>query len=95
MKLPLDEWKNLQKNFLTIAQQRTSEMKEALLSGNFSLIQHYAHQLKGSASSYGFPELGEISGEIEKKCASNSFDQVNELVLKLHALIEKLISELK
>ncbi len=89
-KFSSDEWKKLQENFLTIAQKKIEQMREAFSSENFSLIQHYAHQLKGSGSSYGFPEITEISGEIERKCALNLCNEVGELIFKLYALVEKL-----
>jgi len=85
-----EEWKKLQEKFLDIAFEKVNQMKNALLTGDLSLIQNYAHQLKGSGTSYGFPEITEISAQIEAKCILNSCDQVREFVEKLHDLIEKL-----
>ncbi len=90
---PYIEWENLRKNFLNIALGKVKQMKEALLNGNLSLIQIYAHQLKGSGGSYGFPEVTEIAGQIEEKCISNSCHEVSELIQKLYDLIEKFNSD--
>ncbi len=64
-------------------------MKKALSEGNLNLIKMYAHQLKGSGASYGFPEVTEIAGQIEEKCISNSCNEVSELIQKLYDLLEK------
>lgn len=84
------DWENLRENFLNIALERTKLMREELSKGNLNLVQLYAHQLKGSGASYGFPEITELAGQIEEKCTPNS--EVSELIQKLYDLIEKFIS---
>ncbi len=86
--LPID-WEKLREKFLDIALGKVNQMKKALSDGNLRLVQLYAHQLKGSGTSYGFPEITEIAGQIQEKCASNLCDEVSELVQRLCDLIEK------
>lgn len=82
------DWKNLQKVFLTIASEKLHLMEQAFSNKNFSLIQLYAHQLKGSGASFGFNEVTEIAGQIEEKCLQNSCEEVEGLLKKLNNVIE-------
>lgn len=84
-----EEWEELRKIFLNVALERAKQMREALLKGNFKLIQIYAHQLRGSAGSYGFSDITEIAGQIEEKCISNSYHEVSEFIQRLYDLIVK------
>lgn len=93
-KLSSDDWGNLQKKFLYIAEEKVKQMKEAFEAKDFKLIKLYAHQLKGSGGSFGFREITELSEQIEQKCILDScFDkEVIEIIHKLADVIERLKS---
>ncbi|CUT02588.1 Hpt domain-containing protein [Candidatus Chrysopegis kryptomonas] len=90
-----NDWKNLQEKFLSIASEKLNLMEQALSKKDFSLVQLYAHQLKGSGASFGFDEVTEIAGQIEVKCMQNSCEEVIELVKKLNELVKVLKSNLQ
>ncbi|MFN3134886.1 MAG: Hpt domain-containing protein [Candidatus Kryptonium sp.] len=90
-KLLSDDWINLQKKFLDIAEEKVKKMKEAFEVKDFKLIKLYAHQLKGSGASFGFQEITEISEQIEQKCIQDFCfeDEVIKMIHKLADTVEK------
>ncbi|MCS7229682.1 MAG: Hpt domain-containing protein [Candidatus Kryptonium sp.] len=83
-----NEWEDLGRKFIEIAEKKINDMKKALSEKNFSLIQIYSHQLKGSGSSFGFDEITEISAQIEQKCVNNSPDEIEKLIDQLCVIVE-------
>ncbi len=90
-----DDWKNLKVEFLSVASEKLNLMEQALSRKDFSLVQLYAHQLKGSGASFGFDEITEIAGQIEMKCLQNRCEEVLELVKILSQMIDDFKSNLQ
>lgn len=86
--LEQNEWESLKEKFIQIAESKIRDMRKALSEKNFSLIQIYSHQLKGSGSSFGFDEITEISAQIEHKCVNNSFEEIEKLIDQLCMIVE-------
>jgi len=40
-------------------------LRESLESGDYAMVRRVGHRMKGSAKSYGFPEIGRLSEELE------------------------------
>lgn len=51
--------------FVTVARQRVELIGTALRAGRLGEVQRLAHQLKGSAGAYGFPELSAAAAAVE------------------------------
>lgn len=60
----------------------------ALKEHNFTKVAELAHQMKGNGSSFGFPLITEIGGELEVAAKNSDADQVNERLSKLHQFLK-------
>ncbi|MFN0059269.1 MAG: Hpt domain-containing protein [Planctomycetota bacterium] len=70
--------------------QRITEIETAHRSGNLQQLKTYAHQLKGSAGSYGFQLITDVAGQLEKDLNSaHRQAQVNEGVKSLVGLLRR------
>jgi histidine phosphotransfer protein HptB len=45
-------------------------------AGSFDELCRWAHQLKGAAGGYGFPELTEVAAELEQACKAQNADRI-------------------
>ncbi|HEX4070313.1 MAG TPA: Hpt domain-containing protein [Planctomycetaceae bacterium] len=54
-------------------QQTVLELRRA---GSFDELRRWAHQLKGAAGGYGFPELTEVAAELEQACKAQDADRI-------------------
>jgi histidine phosphotransfer protein HptB len=45
-------------------------------AGSFDELGRWAHQLKGAAGGYGFPDLTEIAAELEQACKAHDAEQI-------------------
>jgi HPt (histidine-containing phosphotransfer) domain-containing protein len=45
-------------------------------AGAFDELRCWAHQLKGAAGGYGFPELTEVAAELEQACKAQDADWI-------------------
>jgi len=59
------------------------EMQEALQKDDWVTLQKISHQLKGIAGSFGYPEITDISQEINKHVNAKQFQSVPKLMNKL------------
>lgn len=51
--------------------QRAERLRQTLDAKDWSQLQHLAHQLKGSAGSYGFTELSPVAARLEEMLKEN------------------------
>jgi HPt (histidine-containing phosphotransfer) domain-containing protein len=54
-----------------------------LEQNDFKSIERITHKIKGSAGSYGFTELGEIGGKMEKAAQENDLDALKKLYAEM------------
>lgn len=55
-------------------------LRDSLQSGDFEAIRRIAHQTKGHAANYGFPELGVVAAEMEVHANEKNMAGVSECV---------------
>ena len=69
---------------------RVRGIADALRAGNTATLARLAHQLRGSAAMFGFPEVSEAAGRLEDACrAGQPAENVAALVEKLAGLCPK------
>jgi HPt (histidine-containing phosphotransfer) domain-containing protein len=66
------------------------QMKEAARIGDFGLLGHLGHQMKGVASSYGFPSLAELGAALELSSLAREGSKVHELVSSISKYIDNI-----
>lgn len=64
------------------------QLKESILIRNFSFIASKAHNLKGTAESFGFPELGLIGTNLESAALENDELATAEQVKKFESWLQ-------
>ena len=69
--------------YLQNRRQDISKMRESLAQGDFESIKISGHSMKGSGGGYGFDEITEIGGLIEKAAKENNGVVVGELIARL------------
>ncbi len=58
-------------------------LNAAIGDGNFSTIKKIGHRVKGSAKSYGFQEIGDLSYELEKAAENADKETCEKLIQKI------------
>ncbi|MDF2549356.1 MAG: rpfC 2 [Chlamydiales bacterium] len=77
----------LQELFLNTLDQRIQEIKKRLEKEEFARIGQIAHQIRGTAASYGYPRIGQLAAQVEML-----IDQKKEadlIISSIQALIEE------
>ncbi|WP_337879129.1 ATP-binding protein [Rheinheimera sp.] len=59
---------------------------------NWSRLEYEAHSIKGSAGSMGFPELTELTAQIEQAVKQQQYQQVRPLLDRLHHQIASIVA---
>ncbi len=60
-------------------------LNEAIDDGNFSTIKKIGHRVKGSAKSYGFQEIGDLSYELEKAAENADKETCERLIQQIES----------
>jgi CheY-like chemotaxis protein len=76
----------LLREFLGGLKAKMDTLREDLAARRLSQMATLAHQLKGAAGGYGFPEIGDAAALLERQCASS--EQLEPIRLALAALAE-------
>ncbi len=75
--------------YLERRSKEVEEMQNYLGKKDFKNLSRIGHQLKGSAKSYGFEELGRLGDQLERKTKNNSeLDEVRDIVTEITNKIE-------
>lgn len=69
-------------------QKELESLKESLVKKDFTFIASRAHNLKGTAESFGFPELGPIGEALEAAALNSNESGVQLQVKKIERWIE-------
>jgi CheY-like chemotaxis protein len=73
-----------------------TEIDGAVKNNDFANLKFYTHKLKGSALTLGLESIANFCLELETAAANKTLDdQVQELNVKLHEHISKVVEELK
>ena len=69
------------------------EFASALENKNSEALSQVAHKLKGMGGSFGFPEITDISSNIESLAREQHLDQANEKIKDLNDLCSKIVNQ--
>lgn len=64
-------------------------LKQCLQQKDYSVIARKAHNMKGSAESFGFPELGFIGDELETAAINQREEQIQAHIAKIEQWIQE------
>jgi HPt (histidine-containing phosphotransfer) domain-containing protein len=73
--------------FVEALPERVQSLQDAAGADDIQSIKRLAHQLKGSAPSYGFPKIGTAAQELEKSVNDSSISSIETIRSELDALI--------
>lgn len=69
---------------------RVHQANSIFMRGDMLRLHFWAHQLKGGASGYGFPEISKLAEELEQAIVrKQSTDQIFQAMLKVLSLCER------
>jgi CheY-like chemotaxis protein/HPt (histidine-containing phosphotransfer) domain-containing protein len=75
--------------FLETTPKDLEALERAILAIDSSLVEHYAHRLKGSAANIGVPAMSAIAKELEGMARQQSLDGAKEMVASLWQVMER------
>ncbi len=70
--------------------QTVKKISEALAANNIDLLRELAHDLKGSSSSAGFPELADMAKDVEGCVRANQLDKICDQVDQITRICNKI-----
>ncbi len=73
--------------FVSQLPERLASMQDAFERSNISELRQYAHQLKGSGGSHGFPILTDKAAELENHCKAEMIEGIRVSLAELAQLI--------
>ncbi len=79
------DWLALRDCFLEHSAQLLQQMCLAGTLNDVTELEKLAHQLKGTAASFGAPQLAKLSGLVQDQCESQARDKIPELLQSLTA----------
>lgn len=65
---------------------RISEIRKAHEQLDWDRLTLLAHQLKGAAGSYGYPDISQLCAELETRCRRHQADEFARQIAELNAL---------
>ena len=74
--------------YLARRRQDLVAMKNMIAEGDFERLRVLGHNMKGSGSGYGFPELSRVGAEIEKAAKSQEQEELEQQTRSLESLLE-------
>jgi HPt (histidine-containing phosphotransfer) domain-containing protein len=63
------------------------QMEEALADSNFKLIRELAHRMKGNGTTFGFPEITALGGDLEACAESGSSSAIRSQLERLSTVL--------
>jgi len=78
-----DEYQELVRRFTAGFPAMIDELARAMESGDLNVVRSLAHKLKGMGGSFGYPEITEISAEIELLAINNELETIRPHFQKL------------
>src|SRR6185503_18682057 len=69
--------------------ERASALERSLELGDLGGLTRQAHQLKGTAASYGFITIAEVAGHLEAHCKESALDAVRRQVSEVADLCRR------
>lgn len=88
----------LVQQFVSELPARASDIAEAIRDARFEQVRRAAHQLKGAGAGYGFPQISEVAGRIERQLiesptvTNETLEQLLGTVKELTSLCERAVA---
>jgi signal transduction histidine kinase/CheY-like chemotaxis protein/HPt (histidine-containing phosphotransfer) domain-containing protein len=76
-------------SYLERRTQELIQMEELIKKKDLKTLARIGHQLKGSAKSYGFEELGNLGSDLEVASQQGEFEQSKSIVGRIHQMISE------
>jgi HPt (histidine-containing phosphotransfer) domain-containing protein len=76
-------WVELMQTYLVDIEQRLSQSEAALREGNFEVVHHEAHTIKGSSAEMAISGMRELALVIEKLAQSGDLDSAAPLMARM------------
>jgi two-component system, sensor histidine kinase and response regulator len=64
-------------------------LKHAIKEDNFDTIKRIGHRIKGSAKSYGFAEVGELSAQLEDSAVQKDIKNCQRIIFEIESILLK------
>lgn len=74
---------DLAESFLSNRRGQIKEWREAVTVGNTHLLHRLGHELKGTAGSFGFQDLSELSAQLEHALADGNLDGAGDTLERM------------
>jgi hypothetical protein len=81
--------------YLAAQARRIDDATIQLATRDFEPIQRFGHNLKGTGSGYGFPEIEKLGGAIETAAAKSDAKIIAEQLLALHRVVTEAASSVR
>ena len=82
--------KELKQYYINTFDDKLKQLDELIAKNDLPGIKEFGHKLKGSGSSYGFPEISIIGQELEKLESSNAMPLAKVLRERLKNTFDKI-----
>ena len=86
---PPEGLEELAPRYLSARRKELPELMALSDAANFDRLKTLAHNLKGTGSSYGFPDLTEIGAEMEKSAQAGDQGTIQEQLLRLSRYLDR------
>ena len=86
-----EELQELAKLFVGGLPERLGKLVQAYKSGDLNTVKSIAHQLKGTGSGFGYPQITKLSEVINRKILQNELDDLESNIQALTSYCEQLV----
>ena len=87
------EFKALIKEYLEYIRTSLPAVKTSLSEGLYPEVYKFAHNIKGTGTSYGFPNLTQIGTDVCNHINANKYDDLETQLNEIESIIEKVAGE--
>ena len=85
-----DVMDELRKAYLKSLAEKMAALAEAVNARNYTVVTRLGHQLKGSGSSYGLPEVSELGARIEQAGENRLTCEMNSVLADFTILLNRI-----
>ena len=82
-----DGFENLRTLFAADLLEKVETLKAALRDADWDEVNAIAHRIRGTAKSFGYPEISRVAAELEHSADEKSLESSSDLVKKISELI--------
>ena len=87
---PYDIAKELRTTYVKSLADKMAQLSEAIHTKNYAVIMRLGHQLKGSGSSYGLPQVSELGARMEDAGENRMACDLGPLLAEFTILMESI-----